>query len=166
MVANTGTYIDVPFHRFEDGFGLDELPLPGIAGVPGVCLPIGDGAVRAGYLADVDFEGRAVLIATGWSRHWATGEYGAPEHPYVAEDAAQALVDGRATVVGIDSVNIDDTRGGHRPAHSLLLAAGIPIVEHLTGLDALVGASFRFFAVPAKVRGLGSWPVRAFATFD
>ena len=74
--------------------------------------------------------------------------------------------DGRATVVGIDSVNIDDTRGGHRPAHSLLLAAGIPIIEHLTGLDALVGASFRFFAVPAKVRGLGSWPVRAFATFD
>lgn len=166
MVGNTGTYLDTPFHRFADGFDLADLPLDRVAGVPGVCLPAAGERVTAAYISDGDVTGHAVLFSTGWDRHWGTDRYGAEDHPALTAEAAEALVQGGAALVGIDSVNIDDTRGGTRPVHTTLLQAGIPVVEHLTGLDALVGLSFRFYAVPAPVRGLGTFPVRAFAVLD
>jgi kynurenine formamidase len=166
MVANTGTYLDTPAHRYADGFDLSGLPLEAVAGVPGVCINAPGPAIGPGVLDGLDVAGRAVLFATGWDRHWRTDEYGSPEHPFLTTATVDALVERGAAVVGIDSVNIDDTRGGERVAHTGLLAAGIPIVEHLTGLSALVGRPFRFFAVPPKVRGLGTFPVRAFAILD
>jgi arylformamidase len=163
MVANTGTYLDTPYHRYADGYDLAELPLEQTADVPGICLRLDVQEITPDMLSGVEVSGRAVLFSTGWDRFWGTEHYGNPDHPYLSEAAAGLLVEGGATQVGIDSVNIDDTRVRTRPAHTQLLAAGIPIVEHLTGLDALVGASFRFYAVPAPVRGLGTFPVRAFA---
>lgn len=166
MVANTGTYLDTPFHRFEDGFDLAGLPLEKVADLPGICLRAAGPELDAELMKDVDFAGQAVLFATGWDRHWRTEHYGDPNHPFVSPALVDALVFGGAALVGIDSVNIDDTRGGRRPAHTGLLRAGIPVVEHLTGLDQLVGNEFRFYAVPPMVRDLGSFPVRAFAAVD
>ena len=166
MVANTGTYLDVPFHRFEDGFDLAGLTLDLVADLPGVVVENAGPELVADDIQGVEVEGRAVLFATGWDRHWRTDAYGDPDHPFVTADLVEALVSAGAALVGIDSVNIDDTRGGARPAHTGLLEAGIPVVEHLTGLDRLVGARFRFFAVPPKVIGLGTFPVRAFAIID
>ena len=166
MVANTGTYLDVPRHRFADGYGLEDLPLDRIAGVSGVAISATRSAIEPDVMEGVDAGGKAVLFNTGWSRHWGTAAYGNADHPYLTADVVDELVRRGAAIVGIDSVNIDDTRGGERPAHSGLLAAGIPIVEHLTGLAGLIDRSFTFTAVPARVRGLGSWPVRAFATLD
>jgi kynurenine formamidase len=163
MVANTGTYLDTPFHRYPDGHDLAGLTLDRVADLDGVCLEAGAGGISAGLLDGVDVSGRAVLFHTGWDRHWGTDSYGDPEHPYLMEAAAELLVTEAAALVGIDSVNIDDTRTGARPAHTRLLAAGIPIVEHLTNLESLVGSQFRFFAVPPRVRGMGTFPVRAFA---
>ena len=163
MVANTGTYLDTPAHRFQDGFDLSQLPLERVAGLIGVCLS-GEGALAPEILDGHDVSGRAVLFSTGWDRHWRTEHYGHATHPYLTATLAERLVSEGATLVGIDSVNIDETSGGGRPVHTTLLAAGIPIVEHLTGLGPLVGASFRFFAVPPTVKGMGTFPVRAFAT--
>ena len=164
MVANTGTYLDTPFHRFADGHDLAGLDLARVVGVPGVLLDAtGRQEAGADLLAGVDVAGRAVLVLTGWDRHWATPGYGAPSHPYVGTDAAERLVAAGAAVVGIDSVNIDDTRTGERPVHTALLAAGIPIVEHLRGLDRLRGTAFTFTAVPPAVVGMGTFPVRALA---
>jgi len=163
MIANTGTYLDTPFHRFEQGFDLAGLPLEKVADLSGVCLRTVGPELDADVLLGVDITGRAVLFATGWDRHWRTEAYGDATHPHLSAVLVESLVDGGAVLVGIDSVNIDDTRGGARPAHSGLLAAGIPVVEHLTGLGGLVGREFRFFAVPPKVRGFGTFPVRAFA---
>jgi kynurenine formamidase len=165
MVANTGTYLDTPAHRFHDGFDLSELPLERIADLDGVCLA-GEGSITPDVLDGHDVAGRAVLFATGWDRHWRTEHYGHATHPYLTAALADRLVDERAALVGIDSVNIDDTAGGSRPVHTTLLAAGIPIVEHLTGLGLLVGTSFRFFAVPPKVKGMGTFPVRAWVIVD
>lgn len=166
MVANTGTYLDTPAHRYADGIDLAELPLEAVADLPGVCVATSQRAIGPEALADVDVAGRAVLFATGWDRHWRTDAYGSPEHPFLTADAVGALVQGGAALVGIDSVNVDDTGDRSRPAHSGLLAAGIPVAEHLTGLDRLVGQPFRFTAVPVKVRGLGTFPVRAFAVAE
>lgn len=167
MVANTGTYLDTPFHRYPDGDDLAGLGLGSLANLPAVCLAAPpEGPVGADILPDNGLGGRAVLVATGWDRHWRTPDYGADQHPFLAETAVEKLVTAGVALVGIDSVNIDDTRGNERPAHTHLLAAGTPIVEHLTGLTALVDAAFRFFAVPAKISGLGSFPVRAFALID
>jgi kynurenine formamidase len=166
MIANTGTYLDTPFHRFESGFDLADLPLEKVADLPGMCVPNPGPELGAEVLYDVDVAGRAVLFSTGWDRYWRTETYGDPSHPFVSAGLVDALVAGGAVLVGIDSVNIDDTRGGGRPAHTGLLEAGIPIVEHLTGLDGLVDQEFRFFAVPSPVRGMGSFPVRAFAVVD
>jgi len=163
MVANTGTYLDTPFHRYPDGHDLSGLSLAACADVPGLCIRADGPAIGPDALDGLDVEHKAVLFATGWSRHWRTDRYGDPEHPFVEAATAEALVERGATLVGVDSVNIDDTRGDHRPAHTSLLAAGIPIVEHLTNLDQLVGADFRFYAVPPKISGLGTFPVRAFA---
>ena len=166
MIANTGTYLDTPFHRFEAGYDLAGLPLEKVADLPGLCLADAGPEVGPEILYDVDVTGRAVLFATGWDRHWRTEHYGDPSHSYVSVGLVDALVAGGAALVGIDSVNIDDTRGGARPAHTGLLEAGIPVVEHLTGLDLLVGREFRFFAVPPLIQGMGSFAVRAFALAD
>lgn len=163
MVGNTGTYLDTPYHRFPDGFDLAELELDSVAGLPGICVEAGQQEITADVVADLDVAGKALLLATGWDRHWGTESYGDSTHPFLAGEAAERLVAGGVSLVGIDSVNIDDTRGGSRPAHTTLLAAGVPVVEHLRGLDRLVGTAFRFYAVPAPVRGLGTFPVRAFA---
>lgn len=166
MVSNTGTYIDTPAHRYPNGHDLSGVPLDRVANVPGLCIRVDGPCAEAGLLHGLDLRGRAVLFATGWDRHWRTDRYGDPAHPYVGVETAGALVAGGAVLAGIDSVNIDDTRGNSRPIHSALLAAGILIVEHLTGLDRLVGHGFRFFAVPPMVRGMGTFPVRAFAVLD
>lgn len=163
MVANTGTYLDTPFHRYPDGYDLADLPLERVTDLTGLCIKAESQEIGPGSLTGFDLAGKAVLFATGWDRHWGTAAYGDPSHPYLSETTAELLVAAGAALVGIDSVNIDDTRGGSRPVHSRLLAAGIPIVEHLTGLQALLGTELHFTAVPAPVRGMGTFPVRAFA---
>lgn len=166
MVANTGTYLDTPAHRYADGSDLADLPLAVVAGLDGVVIDASGPGIGTAAFDGADVTGRAVLVRTGWDRHWGTDEYGAGGHPYLRPDAVDLLVQDRAGLVGIDSLNIDGTSGGERPAHSGLLAAGIPIVEHLRGLDELPAGEFQFFAVPVKVRGMGSFPVRAFAVWD
>jgi kynurenine formamidase len=165
MVANTGTYLDTPAHRYAGGADLSGVPLDRLVDLDGlvVRLPGDAHAVDRPLLAPYQVTGRAVLVHTGWDRHWGTDAYGAGGHPYLAEDGAAWLAAQGAALVGIDSVNIDDTSGGTRPAHSVLLAAGIPIVEHLTGLDALPPQGFRFHAAPPMVAGMGTFPVRAYA---
>jgi kynurenine formamidase len=165
MVANTGTYVDSPFHRFADGKDLSELPLESLAELDGLVVrrPFENGlSVDVDAVAGLDVLGKAVLVYTGWDRFWRTEAYLA-DHPFLTEGAAQALIEGGAAFVGIDSHNIDDTRARTRPVHSLLLGAGIPIGEHLTGLEMLPDRGFRFSAVPPKVKGMGTFPVRAFA---
>jgi kynurenine formamidase len=164
MVANTGTYIDAPFHRFEQGADVGALPLEKFADLPGIVVDASAAgrAVEAELFDGIDLAGRAVLVRTGWSRHWRTPAY-FEEHPYLTRASAERLVAGRAALVGIDSLNIDDVRDGMRPAHTLLLQAEIPIVEHLTNLDRLPASGFRFHCAPAPFRGLGSFPVRAYA---
>jgi kynurenine formamidase len=163
MIANTGTYLDTPAHRYADGFDLAELPLAAVAGVPGVVISVVEMVIGAPAVASADLAGKAVLVRTGWDRHWGRDEYGDTDHPHLTAEAAEQLVGDGVALVGIDSVNIDATTTGERPAHSTLLAAGIPIVEHLTGLDQLPSDGFEFFAVPVKVQGMGTFPVRAFA---
>ncbi len=164
MVANTGTYIDTPFHRFADGHDLSALALERVAFVPAVLVDAKGPAIDAGAFAGLDLTNRAVIIRTGWDAHWGTPAYGAGGHPHLTAAAAQALVAARVAVVGIDSVNIDGTSTGERPVHTALLAQGIPIVEHLRGLEQIPSGSFTFTAVPVKVSGMGTFPVRAFAT--
>lgn len=168
MVANTGTYLDAPFHRYPGGRDLAELPLETLADLPGVVAraPRGSRALGPELFAELgELRGRAVLVDTGWSRHFGTSAYGVG-HPFLTRAAAELLVERGATLVGIDSLNIDDTSTGERPVHSLLLERDVRIVEHLTNLAALPDAGFRFFAVPVKVRGMGSFPVRAFAVVE
>lgn len=165
MVANTGTYLDSPFHRYEDGKDLSQLALESLADLDGVVVnaePSAGRAVGRGAFGDLNVKGRAVLVRTGWDAHWKTDRY-FEGHPFLTEDAARFLADGGATLVGIDSYNIDDTADGRRPAHTVLLGAGVPIVEHMCGLDRLPREGFRFYAVPVKVKGFGTFPVRAFA---
>jgi kynurenine formamidase len=166
LVGNTGTYVDAPFHRFADGIDLAELPLESIADLDGVTLrweiKSDTRAIGPDLFHGVDLAGRAILINTGWDRHWRTDAY-FEGHPYLTADAAQCLKDHGARMVGIDSYNIDDTEDGARPAHTILLGNGIPICEHMTGLRALPPSDFRFSAVPPKVRAMGTFPVRAFA---
>jgi kynurenine formamidase len=164
MVANTGTYIDAPFHRYADGADIAALELSAIAALPGLCIDAShtDGGIDADAFAGCDVHGKAVLVRTGWSRHWRTDAY-FEGHPFLTARAAEHLREGGARLVGIDSHNIDDTSGGARPVHSVLLRAGIPIVEHLCNLQRLPRSGFRFHAAPPPVRGLGTFPVRAFA---
>ena len=164
MVASTGTYIDAPFHRWAEGPDVADLPLSSLAGLPGEVVrvdPPPQKALDAAAFAGKNLEGKAVLVQTGWSAYWKTEAY-FHNHPYLTGDAADYLVQNGAALVGIDSMNIDSVDDGKRPVHSTLLAAGIPIVEHLTDLALLPDQDFLFFAVPVKVRGLGSFPVRAF----
>ncbi|MGE3872052.1 MAG: cyclase family protein [Parvibaculaceae bacterium] len=165
MVSNTGTYIDVPFHRYADGHDLCELALERVSDIPGVVLRVTGAQERAidwHHFAPAACRGHAVLVNTGWDRHWRTDQY-FEGHPFLTEKAAMYLRDQGALLVGIDSYNIDDTAGGTRPVHTVLLAAGIPIVEHMTGLGALPAEGFRFTAVPPKMKGMGTFPVRAHA---
>ncbi|HZI86987.1 MAG TPA: cyclase family protein [Pyrinomonadaceae bacterium] len=187
MVANTGTYLDSPFHRYKEGKDLSELTLESLAYLEGVVVrrigaaehelerarfpdfklgtdSLTEGrAITAAALEHLDVKGKAVLFHTAWDMRWRTEDYSNGRHPFLTSDAVKFLVDAKAALVGIDSYNIDDTSGGNRPAHSILLAAGIPIVEHLCGLRELPSTGFQFFAVPVKVQGFGTFPVRAFA---
>jgi len=162
LVANTGTYLDSPFHRYADGKDLSELPLDSLAGLEGVVVRSDATAITRVAFAGLDLRGKAVLVQTGWDRHWRTDAY-FEGHPFLTEDAALHLEEAGVKLVGVDSYNIDDTRGKTRPVHSTLLGAEIPIVEHMTGLAGLPDTGFRFFAVPPKIKGFGTFPVRAFA---
>ena len=164
MIANTGTYIDSPFHRYADGDDISRLPLESVADLPCLvvrCVQRTGRAVDAASLDARAVRGAAVLFHTGWDRRWRTDEY-FEEHPHLTQRLAEWLRDNGAALVGIDSMNIDSTDTGERPVHSTLLRAGIPIVEHMRGLGAVPDAGSRFFAVPVKVKGMGTFPVRAF----
>ena len=165
MIANTGTYVDSPFHRYADGHDLSELPLESLADLDGIVVrqPYATAlAVDVAAFDGLDVRGRAVLVDTGWDRHWRTEAY-FTDHPFLTAAAADWLVAHGAAFVGIDSHNIDDTRTRVRPVHTKLLGAKIPIGEHLTNLAALPDTGFRFSAVPPKVKGMGTFPVRAWA---
>ena len=168
MVANTGTYLDSPFHRYADGKDLSELSLDRLANLEAVVVrwDFGRGRSIGSQVFDgLDVRGKAVLIHTGWSAHWRTDRY-FEGHPFLTREAAEHLREAGATLVGIDSYNIDDTDDMTRPVHSTLLGDDIPIVEHMTGLDRLPDVGSRFFAVPVKVKGMGTFPVRAFGIVE
>lgn len=168
MVGNTGTYLDTPYHRYADGYDLSELDLARVSNSPGVVVRVegsNDRAIDWAAFAATDVRGKAVLVHTGWDRHWRADQY-FEGHPHLTEAAASYLRDEGAILVGIDSFNIDNVDGNTRPVHSILLAAGIPIVEHMTNLGALPITGFRFTAVPPKVRAMGTFPVRAHAIID
>ncbi|HYG30599.1 MAG TPA: cyclase family protein [Allosphingosinicella sp.] len=162
MVANTGTYLDAPFHRFVEGADLACLALDQLASVEGVVVRTAAMAADAQAFEALDVAGKAVLVHTGWDRHWRTPAY-YEDHPYLTEAAARLLAERGARLVGIDSHNIDDTSTRSRPVHTILLGAGVPVCEHLTNLGALPESGFRFSAVPPRVAGMGTFPVRAFA---
>lgn len=164
MVANTGTYLDAPSHRFRGAKDLSGLTLHSLADLPGLVVrhPTDAGrAISGESFRGLPLAGKAVLVQTDWSRHWRTDRY-LEGHPFLTSDAAALLRDSGVTLVGIDSLNIDDTADGSRPVHTTLLEAEIPIVEHMTNLSALPDRDFRFFAVPPRVSNFGTFPVRAF----
>ncbi|SMD26258.1 Kynurenine formamidase [Kibdelosporangium aridum] len=163
MVSNTGTYVDSPVHRFRDGADLSGLDLGRLVDVEGIMVRTGERVIDRKLLLAYEVTGKAVLINTGWDRHWGTDTYTNGQHPFITKDAAEWLVEQRPAVVGIDSMNVDDTDDGSRPAHTALLRAGIPIVEHMTNLDSLPPHDFRFHAAPLAVKGMGTFPVRAYA---
>jgi len=165
MVANTGTYIDAPFHRYAEGKDLADLPLESLADLDAVLVDASGetGGIGPNAFDRVEVRGKAVLVRTGWDAHWGTPRY-LSGNPFLTADAAACLVARGARLVGIDSLNIDDMQDLARPVHSTLLGAEIPIVEHLCHLGPLPDRDFRFSAVPARVVGFGSWPVRAFAS--
>jgi arylformamidase len=165
LCTNTGTYLDTPYHRYPDGHDLSGLPLDRCADLRAVVIHTGvdTGAIGPEALDDLDLEGAAVLFDTGWSQHWGTERYMSDDHAFLPDATIDALIEAGAVLVGIDSLNIDTTIGGERPAHTKLLAAGIPIVEHLTNLADLPVQGARFTAVPPKMAGLGTFTVRAFA---
>jgi kynurenine formamidase len=167
MIANTGTYVDSPFHRFADGIDLSELPLESLVDLEGVLVHAQrfGRAIPAAAFEGVDVRHRAVLVHTDWSRHWRTDQY-FEGHPFLTREAAQYLADSGAAFVGIDTYNIDDTTDGTRPAHTILLGNRIPICEHMCGLENLPGRGFRFHAAPVKVKAFGTFPVRAYAVLD
>ncbi|HEY7005116.1 MAG TPA: cyclase family protein [Sphingomicrobium sp.] len=168
MVANTGTYLDSPFHRYAEGKDLADLPLRSLADLAGIVIrrPWENGIeIDVSAFEGRDVAGKAVLVHTGWDRHWRSERYG-QEHPFITAAAADWLVEQGAVLVGIDSNNIDDTRCRARPVHTKLLGADIPICEHMTGMGQLPDEGFRFSAVPPKIRGMGTFPVRAYAALS
>ncbi len=169
LIANTGTYLDTPFHRYEDGIDLAGLPLACVAGLPALRISFAPGSERAITRARLDraignreIDGAAVLVHTGWDAHWRTEQYGG-NNPFLGADACELLLERGVALAGIDSVNIDDIDDLSRPAHTLLLHRGVPIVEHLTNLASMPETGHRFYAVPPKIVGMGTFPVRAFA---
>jgi len=164
MVANTGTYLDCPFHRYEHGKDLSQIRLEKLVELEGTYIDA-EGIQEVGieFFEGKNLTNKAVMVFTGWSKHWRTDAY-FENHPFLTADAAAYLVSQRATLVGIDSHNIDDTRTNIRPVHSALLKNEILIVEHLAGLELLKGKKFKFSAVPPKFVGVGTFPVRAYAS--
>jgi kynurenine formamidase len=165
LVANTGTYLDTPAHRFAGRPDLAGLELDRIVDLEGVvvdCRDRSERAIEPDAFADISVAGRAVLVATGWDIHWGTETY-LSDNPFLTEASARHLVDAGAALVGIDSLNVDSLADPRRPAHTAILNAGIPLVEHLTGVGQLPASGFRFFAVPPRIRGMATFPVRAFA---
>ena len=167
MVANTGTYVDSPFHRFADGIDLAEIPLESLADLEGVVVRAQNTgrAISVKALQGIHVKGKAILIHTDWSQHWRTDQY-FEGHPFLTKDAAEFLAESGAAFVGIDTYNIDDTTDGTRPVHTTLLGNRIPICEHMCGLGNLPDSGFRFHAAPVKVKGMGTFPVRAYAILD
>ncbi|HEX6729910.1 MAG TPA: cyclase family protein [Pyrinomonadaceae bacterium] len=169
MVANTGTYLDSPFHRYPDGKDLSELDLRSLANLDGVvvrCLAASERGIERDSLKEIEIDGKVVLFHTGWDAHWRTDQYYSGQHPFLTNSTAEYLAERGVALVGIDSYNIDNTQTGERPVHSTLLAHDIPIVEHLCGLGDLPSTGFKFFAVPVKVKGFGTFPVRAFGLVE
>ncbi|HRQ40749.1 MAG TPA: cyclase family protein [Chloroflexota bacterium] len=164
MVANTGTYLDSPFHRFADGLDIADLPLAGLVNLEGIVIrAVGHGrTLTPALFQNHELAGKAVLVHTGWDQHWRTDQY-FEGHPFLTEATAVYLKEAGAALVGIDSLNIDDTADGRRPVHTTLLGSQIPVVEHLCRLEQLPDSGFRFFAAPVKVRGMGTFPIRAYA---
>ncbi len=165
LVANTGTYIDTPAHRFQGRSDLADLALERVVDLEGIlvdCRGRSDPAIGPEAFDGLALGGRAVLISTGWDRHWGAPAY-LSGHPFLTEAAAQHLVGAGAGLIGIDSLNIDSLGDARRPAHTAILDADIPLVEHLTGLDQLPPDGWRFFAVPPRIRGMATFPIRAFA---
>ena len=167
MVANTGTYVDSPFHRFADGIDLAELPLESLVDLPGVVVHATEfvRAITEKPFHGLDVRGKAVLIHTGWARHWRTDQY-FEGHSFLTGEAAAYLAEAGASLVGIDSLNIDDTNDGSRPVHTQLLGANIPICEHMCNLEQLPDSGFRFHAAPVKIKAFGTFPVRAYAVIN
>ncbi len=167
MCSNTGTYLDSPFHRFEDGKDLSQLDLESLASLEGVKVVVDEGVttIDKDVFVDLDVYGKAVLVETGWSRNWNTEKY-FEGHPFLTEQAALYLQEHKAKLVGIDSLNIDDISGKERPVHSTLLGAEILIVEHMCNLNSVPASDFKFYAVPVKVKGFGTFPVRAFVEVE
>lgn len=166
LLANTGTYIDAPFHRFANGRDVAGYTLETVADLPGIAVRVKGAAGRAidaARFSKLDVKNKAVLVHTGWDAHWRTDTYSGGQHPFLTREAAEFLARAGAALVGIDSLNIDDDKDGTRPAHTILLGAGVAIVEHMTNLGALPDGGFQFYAVPPKIKGMGSFPVRAFA---
>ena len=165
MVANTGTYVDCPFHRFENGKDLSQVSLEYFVDLEAVLFRIPHGEtieITEEHFKHHEIKNCAVLIHTGWDKNWNTQEY-YENNPYLTKKAAEYLRDSSVKLVGIDSHNIDDTRGNSRPVHTILLGAEILIVEHLCNLDLLPEDGFVFSAVPPKFKGVGTFPVRAYA---
>ncbi len=163
MVTNTGTYLDCPFHRYANGKDLSQIQLEKLAELEGVLIDVENiQAVSKKFFDNKNISGKAVLVHTGWSKHWRTDAY-FENHPFLTADAADYLVSQNVKLVGIDSHNIDDTRTNSRPVHSALLKNEILIVEHMTSLHLLKEKEFIFNAVPPKFVGVGTFPVRAFA---
>jgi kynurenine formamidase len=161
--GNTGTYVDAPFHRYPDGADLANIGLDKLADLPGILIPAIDaGAIDSENFTGMDLHGKAVLVHTGWANRWRSNDY-FRSGPFLTKRACEYLVAAGATLVGIDCANIDNMNDPERPAHTILLRAGIPIVEHLQGLEQLGNRKFRFFATPPAVRRGTSFPVRAFA---
>jgi kynurenine formamidase len=167
LASNTGTYLDTPFHRYKDGPDLADIRLEDVAALPGKIIRVNgdtDKMINPTFFKDMGtLRGMAVLVHTGFSQYWSTGEYFSGDHPFLTKDAAEFLADCKVKLVGIDSYNIDSTSDKSRPVHSILLKAGIYIIEHMTNLESLPETGFYFYAIPQKIRGLGSFPVRAFA---
>jgi len=167
MVCNLGTYLDSPFHRYRDGNDLSQVPLERVARIPGIVLdgPISSDRSIIINAKDSELQGRAVLIRTGWDKRWGTESYWEPG-PYLSEKSIDLLIRSKATLVGVDFWNVDNTADFVRPAHTRLLASDILIVEHLCNLSALPQTGFRFYAVPVRIVRGASFPVRAFAEIE
>lgn len=165
MVANTGTYVDCPFHRYQDGKDLSQMDVSRFANLPAIVVRVDHNRsleIGIEFFDNKDVKGKAVLVNTGWSKFWRTDRY-FENHPFLTEAAALYLRDAGVTLVGIDSHNIDDTRTKRRPVHSVLLKSEILIVEHMTNLAQVPDDGFYFNAVPPKFKGVGTFPVRAYA---
>jgi kynurenine formamidase len=164
LCGNTGTYVDSPLHRHRGGTDLAGLRLELLAHVPAVVVnaPAGlERGIAAAAFRDIEVRDRAVLVRTEWSRFWRTPQYFEP-NPHLTREACEYLAKEGARFVGIDSLNIDDIGDLSRPAHTILLGAGIPVCEHMTNLAAAPAGGSWLHAVPIAWKGGATFPVRAY----